>query len=82
MQEQVTTRVNNIMAGLFEIDPKDLTPEKHVFNDLGLDSLDAIDLVVQFQREFKIRPANDELRAIRTLGDVHNLVAKYYDKKA
>ena len=79
-REQLVERVNGIMAELFEIDTAELSPEKGLFTDLGLDSLDAIDLVISFQREFKIKPENSELQTIRTMQDVYDLVCRYYDK--
>ena len=74
------TRVNEIFLNLFEVEEAQLKPEAHLFNDLGLDSLDAIDLVISFQREFSIKPENSELQAIRTLDDVYQLVRRYYEK--
>jgi len=75
--ESVKTRINQIFVRKFELKMEDLSSEKHLFTDLGLDSLDAIDLVIAFQNEFKIKPTNNELQAIRTLDDVYKLVAKY-----
>jgi len=77
---QVQSRVNEIFLNLFEVDETQLTPEANLFADLGLDSLDAIDLVISFQREFKIKPENSELQAIRTLDDVYQLVYRYHEK--
>lgn len=73
-------RVNEIFLNLFEVEETQLKPEANLFADLGLDSLDAIDLVISFQREFKIKPENSELQAIRTLDDVYRLVHRYHEK--
>lgn len=77
---ELKDRINATMIELFEVQKEDLAPEAHLFNDLGLDSLDAIDMVIAFQSKFKIKPDNSELQAIRTVQDVYDLVAKYYDK--
>jgi len=79
--DELLARVNTIFVELFEIKPEKLTPDAQLFSDLNLDSLDAIDLVVSFERQFGIRPPHAEIREIRTLADVHALVSKYYDKK-
>lgn len=76
------SRVNEIFLNLFEVEEAQLKPEANLFADLGLDSLDAIDLVISFQREFKIKPENSELQAIRTLDDVYQLVHRYHEKVA
>lgn len=81
-QPALQTRVNEIFLNLFEVEAAQLKPEANLFADLGLDSLDAIDLVISFQREFKIKPENSELQAIRTLDDVYQLVHRYHDKVA
>ena len=73
----IKNKINQIFVSKFELAMEDLSAEKHLFTDLGLDSLDAIDLVIAFQKEFKIKPPNSELQAIRTLQDVYHLVAKY-----
>lgn len=75
-------KVNQIFLKLFEVDEGQLKPEANLYTDLGLDSLDAIDLVISFQREFQIKPENSELQAIRTLDDVYQLVRRYHDKAA
>ena len=75
---ELQTRVNEIFVDLFELDPQILQPDKNLFSDIGLDSLDAIDLIIAFQKEFKIKPAAEEFQKILTLGDVYNLVQTYY----
>src|SRR5205823_4856157 len=75
--DSIEQRVNEIFCTLFEVKAGDLKPEANLFKDLGLDSLDAIDLVISFQREFKIKPENRELQGIRTLNDVYRLVHRY-----
>lgn len=78
-QQEVVTRVNEIFVDLFEVEPAELKPEAKLFTDLKLDSLDAIDLVVSFERVFKIKPPHAEIREIRTMQDVYALVLKYHD---
>jgi acyl carrier protein len=74
-ESKIIAMVDDIFAESFEIDRELLKPEAHLFNDLGLDSLDAVDLVVAMQQKFGIRMRNDErIREVRTLADVHRLV--------
>ena len=74
---EIKTAVDAIFIKNFELDPGDLLEEKHLYEDFGLDSLDAIDMVIAFQRQFKIKPPEEEVRSVRTLGDVYKLVEKY-----
>jgi acyl carrier protein len=74
-ESKIIAMVDDIFVESFEIDRELLKPEAHLFNDLGLDSLDAVDLVVAMQQKFGIRMRNDErIREVRTLADIHRLV--------
>jgi acyl carrier protein len=73
--QEVISRINSVFEVSFEIDREELKPEKRIFEDLGLDSLDIVDLIVALQKQFKIRIRDDErVRDIRTLGDVHRFI--------
>ncbi|MEZ8825441.1 acyl carrier protein [Vibrio amylolyticus] len=69
-QEQVFEQVQSALVELFEIDEADITPDAHLYQDLDLDSIDAVDLVVHLQNVTgkKIKP--DEFKAVRTVNDV------------
>jgi len=74
-EEDAIRMVNEVFEESFEIPPDQLLPEKLVFDDLGLDSLDVVDLVVALQKKFDIQIRSDErIRTIRTLGDIHALI--------
>jgi acyl carrier protein len=76
-REKIIQSINKIFVDKFELDPKDLTPEKKIFEDLELDSLDIVDLITGLQHTFQI-PLRDnkDLLHIRTLQDVYDLVEK------
>ena len=80
VRAQIETRIQAIFTQLFELDKAKLKPGANLYLDLGLDSIDAIDLVVSFETEFKMRPSDEEMRAIRTLEDVYALAEKYYER--
>ncbi len=73
--DEIAGKVNEVFEESFEVAPEDLLPEKLIFDDLGLDSLDIVDLVVALQKKFDIKiRSDDRVRSVRTLGDVHRLV--------
>ena len=76
-REKIIQSINKIFVDKFELDPKDLTPDKKIFEDLELDSLDIVDLITGLQHTFQI-PLRDnkDLLQIRTLQDVYDLVEK------
>ena len=78
--DSIKAHVNKIFVELFELKETDLADQKLLFEDLGLDSLDAIDMAIRFQKEFRMKPTNLEIQSLRTLGDIYSLVARYSSK--
>jgi acyl carrier protein len=65
--------VNDVFADSFEIPREKIKPEAQIFADLGLDSLDIVDLVAAIQKRFNIQVRDDErVRSIRTLQDLYS----------
>ena len=75
-KEDVLGRVNDVLAGEFEIDRAKLVPEARLFEDLDLDSIDAVDLVVRLQQQTALKVKAEDFKAIRTLGDVADVIVK------
>jgi acyl carrier protein len=74
-EQEIVETVNEIFGEVFELNAARLTPDAKLFDDLGLDSLDAVDLVANLQDRFNVMLRNDErVRAVRTLADVYALV--------
>ncbi len=75
-REQIFEKVTQLMADLFDLDRAALTPEAK-FQDLGLTSIDAIDLVVELQTMTGRKVSEAGLREVRTIGDIVTLVEKH-----
>ena len=69
-KEAILNELRSKMVILFELDPESIQLEASLFQDLDLDSIDAIDLVVELQKLTgrKIQPA--DFKQIRTVGDL------------
>ena len=76
LAEEIVARVNTAIAEEFELDPEALTPDKRLVEDLGLDSLDSVDLIAALERAFKVKCPESEARALRTVGDIHQFVTR------
>lgn len=74
-QEDIRTRVNELMHQGFEIPADKLQPEATLFEELGLDSLDAVDMLVHLEENIGIKVEGEKLAKVRTLQDVYQLVA-------
>ena len=66
--------VNRIMIEEFEVEEQNLRPAALLGEDLGLDSLDGVDLVVALEKSFQCRIAEEEARDIKTLADIYDKV--------
>jgi len=75
-REQIHEKVTQLMADLFDLDRAALTPDAK-FQDLGLTSIDAIDLVVELQTMTGRKVNEAGLREVRTVGDIVTLVEKH-----
>lgn len=73
-KEQIYQEVASLLTSLFEIVPEDIHPEARLYEDLELDSIDAVDMVVHLQKRTgrKIKP--ETFRAVRTVQDVVDAV--------
>jgi len=75
MKKEIITKTNQVFEESFEINKNKLLPEMNIFNDLGLDSLDVVDLVVALQQKFGVKIRDDErIRNIRTLEDIYSFI--------
>ena len=68
--DDILAALKKILADSFEVAPETVTLEAHLYEDLDLDSIDAVDLVVALQELTgkKIKP--EEFKAARTVADV------------
>jgi len=74
-EEEVIELIDSSLAEEFELERADMTPEANIYEDLGLDSLDTVDMVIVLEGAFKFKIREEEsIRAIRTLGDIHRFV--------
>jgi acyl carrier protein len=66
---EILERVQAIIAEKLSVSPADVTPEKSFTNDLGADSLDTVELIMEFEKEFGISIPDDQAEKITTVGD-------------
>ena len=73
--QETIALINSSLAEEFEFDLGAMTPETTLFEDMGLDSLDVVDLVIVLETAFGMKIREEEaIRKIRTLGDIHSFV--------
>ncbi|MGB2867216.1 MAG: acyl carrier protein [Bacteroidota bacterium] len=66
----VGSRVKEIIVAKLGVDAAQITPEASFTNDLGADSLDTVELVMEFEKAFNIQIPDEDAEKISTVGDV------------
>lgn len=63
------SRVKAIIVDKLGVEESEVTPEASFTNDLGADSLDTVELIMEFEKEFNIAIPDDQAEKIATVGD-------------
>ncbi|WP_394202382.1 acyl carrier protein [Shewanella waksmanii] len=73
-REEILAKLTDILVDDFEIDADDISLQASLYQELDLDSIDAVDLVIKLQQMTgkKIQP--EEFKAVRTVEDVVNAI--------
>ena len=77
-RSEIVEKVNQTLHEGFEIPVADLTPDATLFDKLGLDSLDAIDLLVHLEEKMELKVEGELFKDVRTLDDVYTMVENIY----
>ncbi len=72
----ITTRVKAIIVDKLGVDEKEVTPEASFTNDLGADSLDTVELIMEFEKEFNLAIPDDQAEKISTVGEAIAYIEK------
>ena len=71
-REEIVNKVYFILIDKLGVDSEEVTETADLRNDLGMDSLDAIELIMDFEKEYSIFIPEDEVEKIKTVGDIIN----------
>lgn len=66
---EIESKVKEIIADKLGVDEADVKPEASFTNDLGADSLDTVELIMEFEKSFNITIPDDQAEKITTVGD-------------
>ncbi|MEQ6120638.1 MAG: acyl carrier protein [Cyclobacteriaceae bacterium] len=65
---EIAQKVNSIIIDKLGVEESEVTPEASFTNDLGADSLDTVELIMEFEKEFNISIPDDQAENIGTVG--------------
>jgi acyl carrier protein len=66
---EIAEKVQAIIVDKLGVDESEVTPEASFTNDLGADSLDTVELIMEFEKEFDISIPDDQAEKIQTVGE-------------
>ena len=69
-RDEILVQITQVLVELFELDAEDITLEANLYEDLDIDSIDAVDLVVELKKITgkKIKP--EDFKTVRTVSDI------------
>jgi len=73
-RNEIIEKINETMINEFEIPADKIKPEAKIVDDLGLDSLDAVDMLVFLEDAVNTRLETEKFKQARTLNDIYDLV--------
>jgi acyl carrier protein len=79
-KEEILKKIQEMLAQLFDLDPEEIKPESKLFDELELDSIDAVDLVVKLQKQIGKKIMPEDFKQVRTVQDVVDVVDRLVNK--
>ena len=81
-KDEIFEILKKALVELFEIDESKVVPEAKIYEDLQIDSIDAIDLIDHIKRKTGHRLMPEDFKNVKTLEDIVSAVAKKFDEQA
>jgi acyl carrier protein len=75
-KEDIEHQLRDYLVKMFEVSPEKITRDARLFEDLDLDSIDAVDLIVMLQNVTGRKFKPEEFKSVRTVGDLIDHVAR------
>ncbi|MCB2205203.1 acyl carrier protein [bacterium] len=80
MSEDITQKVKQIIVNKLGVEESQITEAASFTNDLGADSLDTVELVMEFEKEFDLTIADEDAEKITTVGDAVSYITENLNK--
>ena len=73
---ELAKKVTELIIEKLGVEADDITPEASFTNDLGADSLDTVELIMEFEKEFEVTIPDEDAEQISTVGDAINYLTE------
>jgi acyl carrier protein len=77
MANDLSDRIQSIVADQLGVEPADVTKDARILDDLGADSLDVVELVMALEEAFDIEVPDDVVEEMLTIGDIQRFVESH-----
>jgi acyl carrier protein len=74
VRAEIIEKVNEFLIDEFEIEESALGLDAHLIDDLGIESLDFVDIVVTIEKEFGFKVKREEITEVRSLNDLYTYI--------
>ena len=74
--QDVFKALKDTLVEQFDIDPAKITPEARLYEDLDLDSIDAVDMIIKLQEMTGRKVSPEDFKSVRTVADVQQVIEK------
>ena len=81
-RDEIFETLRDALVELFELEPERITADANLYQDLEIDSIDAVDLIDHIKRQTGKKLAAEEFKAVRTVGDVVEAVLRLINAPA
>ena len=75
-KNEIIKTINAFLIEEFELEENQLVPEAQLKNDLGIDSLDFVDIIVIIERNFGFKVKGEEMINVKTLQDFYDYITE------
>jgi len=80
-KEEIMAKVVAVVVDKLNVSAQEVLPTAHFVNNLGADSLDQVELVMELEREFDVQIKDDEATHLQTVGSVVDYLEKTLPKR-
>jgi len=79
--KQLEKELRSLIAEIIEVEPESITPDANFVEDLGMDSMMALEILASIEKKYKLKIPEENLTKLNTFRDALNLTNEYLTRK-
>ena len=81
-KDEILAQIREILVDIFELNEADIVPEAKLHEDLDIDSIDAVDLLIDLKKKFNVDISSSKFNEVETIQDVVDAFAELSSEQA